>query len=363
MRISLNLALRSHNFALHTMPYPGEQTLSDQNTARLRKNRLPTLQDVANRAGVSLSAASRALSRDQKPVAAEKRERVLAAARELGYSANPLAQGLSTRQTGLVSIIVNHIGDLSDLDLFDILIGRLQDVGKQASIVRLGSVKSARDFLRGSISYHVDAALIFSDFIGPRQARDFFRTNHVIMLNGRQDSQSLSVQPDDAPGIHQAVENAARHQVETATLITGRESSELEKQRIAFYRTALARHGILVSTQLHGDYSYASGVAAARQIDPRHYTDAIFCTSDAMAMGVLDVLRDREEGIIPGRIRLYGFDNLSLTDLHSYPISSIGFDKRDYVEQLVSLLIDPARARKGPRHLGVPTRFYGRETG
>ncbi|AUG54134.1 LacI family DNA-binding transcriptional regulator [Thalassospira marina] len=363
MRISLNLALRSHNFALHTLPYPGELTLSDQYTARHRKTNLPTLQDVANRAGVSLSAASRALSRDQKPVAAEKRERVLAAARELGYSANPLAQGLSTRQTGLVSIIVNHIGDLSDLDLFDILIGRLQDVGKQASIVRLGSVSSARDFLRGSINYHVDAALIFSDFIGPRQARDFFRTNHVIMLNGRQDSQSLSVQPDDAPGIEQAVENAARARVETATLITGRESSELEQQRIALYRTALAKHGILVHEQMQGDYSYAAGVAAAQKIDPRHYPDTIFCTSDAMAMGVLDVLRDREAGIIPDRIRLYGFDNLSLTELHSYPISSIGFDKGDYVEQVVSLLVDHGRARKGERHLGVPTRFFARHTG
>jgi DNA-binding LacI/PurR family transcriptional regulator len=322
------------------------------------------LQDVAHKAGVSLSAASRALSRDQKPIAAEKKQRVLDAARDLGYSANPLAQGLSTRQTGLISIIVNHIGDLSDLDLFDILIGRLQDIGKQASIVKLGSVGSAKDFLRTSISYHVDAALIFSDFIGPRQARDFFRTRQVVMLNGRHDNQSLSVHPDDHPGIEDAVTAAARAGVETAALVTGRESSALEDQRIAYYRAAFGKNGILLGDQIHGDYSYASGLSAGRKLDPRHLPDAIFCTSDAMAMGVYDVLREQGEDMMPGRVRLYGFDNLSLTSLKSYPISSIGFDKGEYVEKVVSLLsAADHRIRITDPHPSVPTRFYPRQTG
>ena len=51
-----------------------------------------TIADVARQAGVSKAVASRALSPEPRPVSAEKRERVLAAARDLGFRVNLLAQ-------------------------------------------------------------------------------------------------------------------------------------------------------------------------------------------------------------------------------------------------------------------------------
>ena len=91
---------------------------------------LPTLQDVADRACVSKAVASRAFSKEKKPISEVKKQRVLQAAEELGYVMNPFAQSLNSNTTGLVAIVVNHISDLSDLELFDHLLRGLQSIGK-----------------------------------------------------------------------------------------------------------------------------------------------------------------------------------------------------------------------------------------
>ena len=58
-------------------------------------------------------------------------------------------------------------------------------------------------------------------------------------------------------------------------------------------------------------------------------------------MGLLDVSRADFPHGRPTRFRLYGFDNLSLTDYDAYPIASIGYDKTDYVRQMVRFIAVP----------------------
>ena len=147
----------------------------------------PTIADVAELAGVSRAIASRALSSEPRPVSADKRERVLQAAHQLGYKPNLLARSLTTKTVNLVAVVVNHIHDLSDLDLFDLLISEIQSIGKQVIFVRVGSAERIEEFLRNGIAYHVDAALVFSDFADAATVRKMFRNDRVLMLNGMRD--------------------------------------------------------------------------------------------------------------------------------------------------------------------------------
>ena len=90
--------------------------------------------------------------------------------------------------------------------------------------------------------------------------------------------------------------------------------------------------------------------------------DAVFCTSDAMAMGVLDARRADFPDNRPERFRLYGFDNLSMTHFDAYPIASIGYDKAAYVEAMVRL-IETAEGSDGrPEAVSIPTAFFPRAT-
>lgn len=315
----------------------------------------PTIADVAALAGVSRAVASRALSPDKRPVSPEKKARVEAAAAQLRYSPNALARGMSRQSLDLVAVVVNHIHDLSDIDLFDRLLEAIQQLGKQMILIRMDSEDHAAEVIQKGIAYHVDAALVFSDFADAPRIRDLFRSETVIMLNGRHDDISPAVIADEAPGIAAAVADAAAKGVRTAALVTGRATSPTEKKRIDHYLTALADAGIALERMVQGDYSYASGRAAASMLAGDIWPEAVFCTSDAMAMGLLDMRRDDFPGNRPSRFRLYGFDNLSLIGMAAYPIASIGFDKADYVARIAQLLTNPAAP--GERLVTVPTHF------
>lgn len=320
-----------------------------------------TIADVARLAGVSKAVASRALSPEPRPVSDEKRERVLAAAQRLGFRVNLLAQSLTTKTVNLVAVVVNHIRDLSDLDLFDELLAQTQAVGKQVILIRVGSVAKVDEFLRKGVAYHVDAALVFSDFADAATVRRMFRTEQVIMLNGRHDRLSPAIIPDEAQGIGEAVAHAAEHGAKTAILVTGRATSLVEQARVASYKKALKQHGIKLSKSVQGDYSYASGHAAAAELGP-DFPDAVSCTSDAMAMGILDVYRDRFARDGAKRFRLYGFGDLSLLDFDAYPIASIGYDKSAFVHEMVRMISEPGRFSPGMAPVMIETRFILRNS-
>jgi DNA-binding LacI/PurR family transcriptional regulator len=317
-----------------------------------------TIADVARLAGVSKAVVSRALSPEPRPVSDEKRQRVLEAAKQLGFRVNLLAQSLTTKTVNLVAVVVNHIHDLSDLDLFDKLLAETQAIGKQVILIRVGSVDKVEEFLRQGVAYHVDAALVFSDFADAATVRAMFRTDRVVMLNGRHDELSPAVMPDEAQGISEAVADAARKGVTTAALVTGRATSLVEKARVASYRRAFRRHGIALVKLVQGDYSYQSGHMAAAAFADGDFPGAVFCTSDAMAMGLLDVYRAHFPANRPRRFRLYGFDDLSLLDFDAYPIASIGYDKAAFVRETVRLISEGFLPGQPP--VMIPTRFVSR---
>ncbi len=321
----------------------------------------PTIADVAELAGVSRAIASRALSSEPRPVSADKRERVLQAAHQLGYKPNLLARSLTTKTVNLVAVVVNHIHDLSDLDLFDLLISEIQSIGKQVIFVRVGSAERIEEFLRNGIAYHVDAALVFSDFADAATVRKMFRNDRVLMLNGMRDEAAPAIIPDELSGIAAAVADAAGKGVQTAMLVTGRSASPVEQARIAHYKSEIRRHGIALVAELRGDYSYQSGRTLAAS-PAWQKADAVFCTSDAMAMGVLDVHRDAFSDNRAREFRLYGFDDVTLAEYEAYPISSIGYDKTVYIKEILGFLTAPDRFQSGGILVQVPTYFVARSS-
>ena len=73
----------------------------------MRKRR-PTIIDVAERAGVSKSTAARALA-GAESILDETRERVLAAARAVGYERNHLAVGMRSGRSGMLGLVIPDI--------------------------------------------------------------------------------------------------------------------------------------------------------------------------------------------------------------------------------------------------------------
>ena len=126
-----------------------------------RKATRTRLDDVARRAGVSLSTASRVVTDNGYPVAEATRQRVLEAVRELNYSPSVLARALVTRRTHIVGVIV---GDVEDPYFAEIVRG-VEDVARRAGYLVI-VCNADRDpetelgYLRTLLDYRVDGVIL-----------------------------------------------------------------------------------------------------------------------------------------------------------------------------------------------------------
>src|SRR5512144_97230 len=94
-------------------PSPSLQPAHADDAADTTRPSVPTMRDIAALANVSQSTVSRVLNDapTRVPIAAETRQRVVEAARALGYRPNPLARGLRGAPTMLLGAVVRDITD------------------------------------------------------------------------------------------------------------------------------------------------------------------------------------------------------------------------------------------------------------
>ena len=138
--------------------------------------------DIAREAGVSQSTVSRVVNATASPIliSDQTRERVLAAARRLGYRPNPLARGLRGASTMLLGVIVRDIVD-------PFFSGAVEAVTTSAAAhgynVVLGHAHGRADeaiLLRSVLeTRHVDAILVLGDMGDQPRIIDDLRGNHV----------------------------------------------------------------------------------------------------------------------------------------------------------------------------------------
>ena len=120
-----------------------------------------TAEDVARRAGVSRAVVSRALSSNGS-ISPATREKVLQAARELGYQVNFLAQGLNRQRSQLIGVIVARIGDPFRSSLLEGLLHEIQRRGYQALVSEITGEEDLVNTLRRFTQFRVSGVIVTS---------------------------------------------------------------------------------------------------------------------------------------------------------------------------------------------------------
>lgn len=266
-------------------------------------SRTPTLADVAEAAGVSLSTASLTFS-GNKPVAEATRERVLAAAASLGYSGpNPLARNLRQGRSGVVGIAVGApsaaFRDPAALPLFDALAEVLGAAG-------LGLLLMADDESHARLPLDAVVYDICGRETWPPHADLVARGVPLVVVEGPSWPGTTYVDIDHRGG----VADLARHlhdlghrRVATLTL----EPSHPQREREAGLRE------VFPDAEVVG--ACASDLGAAQELvgawlDTGPDATALVCQSDVQAAGA--VLEARRRGLtVPGDLSVAGFDGVA----------------------------------------------------
>ncbi len=287
---------------------------------------MPGIVDVAKRAGVSITTASRVLNRVEYPVAPATRRRVEAAARELHYSPSALARALVTRRSGIVGVLV---GDMVDPYFAEIARG-VEDAARGAGYLVVvcntdRDPATERRYVATLSDYRVDA-LIFvgGDVVAPGAQR---KLKQQLALASKRGTLAVACAGEHAglPAIDIDHRAAAREMTEyllslgheRIAFVGGRRDVSTAVQRESGFRAGMSAVGLAASLIVDGDFTYAGGFAGARRMIADHAPTAIFAANDQMALGALNAAR--AAGLhVPADLTVVGFGDTGAAE-HAAP--------------------------------------------
>ncbi|HYN49542.1 MAG TPA: LacI family DNA-binding transcriptional regulator [Thermoleophilaceae bacterium] len=280
-----------------------------------------SLADVGRRAGVSIATASRVLNGSSHPVSEATRERVLEAARELGYSPSALARALVTRRSRIIGVMV---GDIVDAYFAEITRG-VEDVAGRAGYMTIICNADRRtemeiDQLAVLCDYQAEGVI----FAGSGY-RDDPRGADLAAAVERARERGISVlalalRDFDCPRIVSDNRSAAydiTHYVlslghRRVAYISGPPGLYATRDRLAGFRGAAADSDVDAVLVYEGDFTYEQGYAAALQmIAEAELPDAIIGANDETAIGALAALRQARIEV-PGRVSVAGMTDTRL---------------------------------------------------
>ncbi|WP_460062534.1 LacI family DNA-binding transcriptional regulator [Streptomyces sp. YKOK-I1] len=286
----------------------------------MQSARAVTLTEVARRAGVSLTTASKAIN-GQARVSDETRHRVLKAARELSYTPNRIARSLITGRSGTVGLVV--VDSLAQRFALPILLGAEEALSEiDLSMIISDARGDEARLLQIVDRFHqrkVDGVLVVGDNNAPTP-RIGRIDPPVAYVYGETGGNDVVHVPDDLAGARAVTEHVLDLGRRRVAVITGPESGRAVVERMKGVHAALrARRLELAHGVLHTRWSQRSGRAAAEQLLTRVAdVDAIICGSDQLAAGAAEAVWASGRSV-PDDVVITGYDNWPVFALETDP--------------------------------------------
>ncbi|MFD4031684.1 LacI family DNA-binding transcriptional regulator [Streptomyces sp. NPDC058637] len=342
----------------------------------------PTVYDVAERSGVSIATVSR-VYRNPDSVRAQTRERVLEAARELGYVPSGNARGLASRTTGVLGLCFPDYADPdaeadaeadSDADdavmlYSDQIIRGMERAARRHGYALLiaASLEGGPESLVAKVAGRVDGFAVLAQTVPTEDLEVISRRLPVVMLAGPREIDHLD---------HLVVANAdgerelARHLIDDHGLrrlvfVGGDPDSPDAEARFRGFREACREAGLPVpdAPDLRtAMMTQAEGARAAETLLDRgaERPEAMLFANDQMAVGALRALERR--GVrVPEDVAVTGFDGIPLSRIVRPSLTTVRQPIRQLGEQAVELLVQRLADRtRDPVSLELPVSLARR---
>ncbi len=318
--------------------------------------------DVAERAGVSLATASRALA-GRDGVSEQVAEHVRQVSRELGYVANLHARTLAGGSTSTVGLIVHQIDDPY---FSEIASGVLRVAGEQNLIVQI--CHSGRDpqnelgQIRHLIAQRVGVIIVAgSGYIDPQLQAEtkaeltaFQDAGGRVAVIGRHFLNADAILPDNEAGGRVIGEHVLSLGHRRIAIAAGTQKLTTVADRLSGVGAALRAVGLSLADLpvVQTDFTRDGGRGATEQILREHpETTAIIALNDAMAIGVLSALRAR--GIsVPDQISVAGFDDVSVAADLAPSLTTVRLPMADMGQLALGMALKPRSARPRRKSTG-----------
>ena len=293
-----------------------------QGDVKRRGGGAPTLEDVGRRAGVSRALASLVI-RGSPRVSAERRERVLAAAAELGYRPNASARFLASRRSQMIGVLLN---DLRNPFFAEIVEGIEAIAGSLGYQLMLANAARSREreqhALDAFLQHRVDGLILLSPLESATRIAQLAAGLPVIVVSRFARVQGAdTVLTDETHGAHLAVEHLVHLGHRDIVHVDGGSGASSRPRRRGYER-AMREYG-LQPWVVDGEFTEEAG---ARAVDAllagERLPTAIFAANDLFAAGAMDRLE--EHGLhVPEDISIVGYDNTFLAAIRHISLTTV----------------------------------------
>lgn len=300
-----------------------------------------TVHDVARAAGVSISTVSRALATPQK-VAAPTRERVAAAARELGYLPNRAASGLRAGRTRILGLMVPDLENPYFAAVTKGVQQRARALGLGVFVVDAEEdVDLEVELLRG-LAEQTDGVLLCSPRVPLRDTGALGR-RPVVLVNHRVEGLG-SVASDQAGAAELAVEHLRALGHRRIAYVGGPARSWTDERRREGLARAAERWPDVEVLGLGPYRPHVEGGRAAADVVVGSGATAAITYNDLVAVGLVQRLRAR--GLdVPRDLSVVGSDDTFVASLVAPGLTTLRTDLRDLGRRAVDLLVEIVERR------------------
>jgi LacI family transcriptional regulator len=302
------------------------------------------IDDVANKAGVSRATVSRVLNNNPK-VDADLREKVLAAAKALGYQPNRTARRLRAQSSNVIGLVISDIQNPYFLS-----VTRGVEDAASAQQMNLILCNSDEDLDKERMYLHVmEAERVAGLIIVPANSsygKDLNQLKKagipIILLDRAVKSVQVdTLKVDNEHGAFEAVTHLIQLGYRRIATIAGSSHLSTGSERYQGYRSALESVGIAVDDQLVkvGNFKTESGYTLANELlNASVPPEAIFIANNLMTLGALRALREREVRV-PHDVALVGFDDLPWSGELYSPLTAVAQPTYEIGQEAVRLLL------------------------
>lgn len=300
-----------------------QQTMS-KGTSIARTKRV-TAQQVADRAGVSISAVSRAFTPGAS-VSASTLKKVMSTAQELGYQPNVLARSLMTGRTKLIGLASNNFDNPAFMEIFNLFTRTLQDHGLRPLLANLSGSSDPENAVAMLRQYNVDAVIVASSTVS-RAFIDGCLAASIPLVHafGKEAPHSTVhvVGADNEQGGKLAAETLLRLGYERVAFLGGPRTASSTIDRLKGFKAVLnARAKTPVVEVFASTFSHEQGRQMMLPLLAKASFDAVFCGDDILAMGALDACK--EAGVsVPRDFGILGFNDIAMASWAAYNLSTI----------------------------------------
>lgn len=328
---------------------------------------MPTIREVAERAGVSFTTVSHVIN-NTRYVSEESRAKVLAAMEELNYRPNAVARSLKSGKTNTLGMILPdssnpffaEVGHFIEEAAFQlgyrvILCNTESDPRKEQMYVEVLSQKQ------------VDGIIFYATGDKPASINVLLQSKLPFVMVDR-DLVNIPVDAvltDNCEGGRLATRHLLQLGHQRIACLIGPSDENPSAERVVGYRAALLDAGIVPQEDLvlRGDFHSETGRNLTLQLLNRETPPtAIFACNDMMAFGALRAAY--QVGLrVPENLSIIGFDGIELGSYSNPPLTTVAQPKdlmgKQAVKMITERLADPYSP---PKRIVLPSKLILRES-